>query len=109
MPVLLGGVIWFHSHLFYKSLDNDSTRFRCSYVAHNLSAQADWAKPYQSGRYGQWIRGETFPHGERDVLPVEESEIVWKPVLIRAVGEHNKSMFRLLMLLPYVFIAEYST
>ena len=36
-----GGVIWFHSHLLHKSTDNQSQRFRRSYMAHYLSAQAE--------------------------------------------------------------------
>ena len=44
-----GAVIWFHSHLLHKSMDNHSLRFRRSFVAHYLSAQAEWA----NGRKGQ--------------------------------------------------------
>jgi len=79
VPVSPGGVIWFHSHLLHKSTDNHSSRFRRSYVAHYLSAQAEWMNPDRSARRGQpimWIRGETFPDRvhevERDVLSVEE-------------------------------------
>jgi phytanoyl-CoA hydroxylase len=75
-----GAVIWFHSHLLHKSMDNHSLRFRRSYVSHYLSAHAEWARPASAGR-GQpvmWIRGETFPDKVyevgRDVLPVPESE-----------------------------------
>ena len=71
------------SHLLHKSTDNHSSRFRRSYVAHYLSAQAEWMSADRSGRRGQpimWIRGETFADKvhevERDVLPVGESEIV---------------------------------
>jgi phytanoyl-CoA hydroxylase len=81
VPVSPGGVIWFHSHLLHKSTDNHSSRFRRSYVAHYLSAQAEWMNPDPSARRGQpimWIRGETFPDKvhevERDVLPVDLSE-----------------------------------
>ena len=69
-----GAVIWFHSHLLHKSTDNHSQRFRRSYVAHYLSAQAEWMNPEKPGR-GQpimSIRGQTFPgkvqEVERDVL-----------------------------------------
>ena len=73
-----GAVIWFHSHLLHKSMDNHSLRFRRCYVVHYLSAQAEWAHSAPShGRRGQpvmWIRGRTFPNRvhevERDVLPV---------------------------------------
>ena len=77
-----GAVIWFHSHLLHKSMDNHSLRFRRSYVIHYLSAQAEWARPEaRNGRKGQpvmWIRGQTFPDKvhevERRVLPVSESD-----------------------------------
>ena len=76
-----GSVIWFHSHLLHKSMDNHSLRFRRSFVAHYLSAQAEWAQPAPNGRRGQpvmWVRGETFPDKvhevERDILPVSESD-----------------------------------
>ena len=36
-----GAVIWFHSHLLHKSMDNRSLRFRRSYVVHYLSAEAE--------------------------------------------------------------------
>ena len=70
-----GAVIWFHSHLLHKSMDNHSLRFRRSFVSHYLSAQAEWA----NGRKGQpvmWVRGETFPDKvhevAREVIPVSE-------------------------------------
>lgn len=73
-----GAVIWFHSHLLHKSTDNHSQRFRRSYVAHYLSAQAEWMNPEKPGR-GQpimAIRGQTFAgkvqEVEHDVLPVGE-------------------------------------
>ena len=58
-----GSVIWFHSHLLHKSTDNHSGRFRRSYVAHYLSAQAEWANPERVGAGSpvMWVRGETFP------------------------------------------------
>jgi hypothetical protein len=69
-----GSVIWFHSHLLHKSTDNHSGRFRRSYVAHYLSAQAEWARP-DSARTGapvMWVRGDTVPgkvtEVHRDVL-----------------------------------------
>ena len=71
-----GAVIWFHSHLLHKSMDNHSQRFRRSYVAHYLSAQAEWSSPENVG-CGQaimWIRGRTYPNKvhqvETDVLPI---------------------------------------
>lgn len=80
VPAPPGAVIWFHSHLLHKSTDNHSARFRRSYVAHYLSAQAEWMNPDRSARRGQpimWIRGQTYPDKvhevERDVLSVEES------------------------------------
>ena len=77
-----GAVIWFHSHLLHKSTDNESLRFRRSYVIHYLSAQAEWAHPAAlNGRRRQpvmWIRGKTFRDKvhevERDILPVSESD-----------------------------------
>lgn len=77
-----GAVIWFHSHLLHKSMDNHSLRFRRSYVIHYLSAQAEWAHPAApNSRRGQpvmWIRGKTYPDKvhevERDVLPIPESD-----------------------------------
>jgi len=72
-----GAVIWFHSHLLHKSMDNHSLRFRRCYVSHYLSAQAKWAQSTSTG--GQpimWIRGETFPDKvhevQHDVLPIPE-------------------------------------
>ena len=58
-----GTVIWFHSHLLHKSTDNHSGRFRRSYVAHYLSAQAQWADPERAatGVPVMWVRGATFP------------------------------------------------
>ena len=77
-----GAVIWFHSHLLHKSMDNHSLRFRRSYVIHYLSAQAEWTRPTaRNSRKRQpvvWIRGKTFPDKvhevERDILPVSESD-----------------------------------
>ena len=73
-----GGVIWFHSHLLHKSTDNHSQRFRRSYIAHYLSAQAEWSSPEHEGR-GQavmWIRGRTYPNKvhqvETDILPISK-------------------------------------
>ena len=62
---------------FAQEQDNHSSRFRRSYVAHYLSAQAEWMNPDPTARRGQpimWIRGETFPDRvhEMRVLPVEE-------------------------------------
>ncbi|MFT5089537.1 MAG: ectoine hydroxylase-related dioxygenase (phytanoyl-CoA dioxygenase family) [Candidatus Latescibacterota bacterium] len=78
VEVPAGAVIWFHSHLLHKSTNNHSQRFRRSYVAHYLSAQAEWVNPEKSGK-GQpimWIRGQTFPgkvqEVEHDVLPVDD-------------------------------------
>ncbi len=75
-----GAVIWFHSHLLHKSMDNHSLRFRRCYVSHYLSAQAEWARPEAAG-WGQpvmWIRGETFPDKvhevERDILSIPKSD-----------------------------------
>ena len=64
-----GGVIWFHSHLLHKSTDNHSQRFRRSYVAHYLSARAQWSNP-EKARQGQpvmWIRGKTYPDKVHEV------------------------------------------
>ena len=77
-----GAVIWFHSHLLHKSMDNHSLRFRRSYVIHYLSAQAEWSRPEAlNGRKRQpimWIRGRTFPDKvhevERGILPIPESD-----------------------------------
>ena len=75
-----GSVIWFHSHLLHKSMDNHSLRFRRSYVSHYLSAHAEWAHPASDRGRGQpvmWIRGETFPDKvhevKRDIIPVPKS------------------------------------
>ena len=79
VEVPAGGVIWFHSYLLHKSTDNHSRRFRRSYVAHYLSAQAEWSNPERE-RAGQgqplmWIRGKTYPDKvnkvERDVVAVK--------------------------------------
>jgi hypothetical protein len=58
-------------------MDNHSLRFRRSFVAHYLSAQAEWA----NGRRGQpvmWVRGKTFPGKvqeiARDVIPISASD-----------------------------------
>ena len=71
-----GSVIWFHSHLLHKSTDNHSQRFRRSFVAHYLSAQAEWSSPEKVGR-GQpvmWVRGRTYADkiypAQMDVLPM---------------------------------------
>ena len=74
-----GAVIWFHSHLLHKSMDNHSLRFRRSFVAHYLSAQAEWVTPKPAGGSAvMWIRGKTYPgkvhEVERDVLPVSEPD-----------------------------------
>ena len=77
-----GAVIWFHSHLLHKSMDNHSLRFRRSYVSHYLSAQAEWAHAappnVRKGQPVMWIRGETFPDKvhevQRDIIPIPESE-----------------------------------
>lgn len=73
-----GGVIWFHSHLLHKSTDNHSQRFRRSYIAHYLSAQAKWSSPEHEGR-GQavmWIRGRTYPSKvhqvKTNILPISK-------------------------------------
>jgi len=78
VPVRAGSVVWFHSHLLHKSTDNQSTRFRRSYVSHYLSARARWADSGQVGT-GQpimWVRGRTFPdcvfQVRRDVLSLPE-------------------------------------
>ena len=69
-----GTVVWFHSHLLHKSTDNHSGRFRRSYVAHYLSAQAQWvnAERAGSGAPVMWVRGKTFAgkvtEVSRDVL-----------------------------------------
>ena len=74
LEVAPGSVIWFHSHLLHKSTDNHSGRFRRSYVAQYLSAQAEWAnrKSVSTGSPVMWVRGETFPgkvtEVHRDVL-----------------------------------------
>ena len=75
LEVAPGSVIWFHSHLLHKSTDNHSGRFRRSYVAHYLSARAEWAAPraVNTGSPVMWVRGATFPgkvtEVHRDVLP----------------------------------------
>ena len=73
-----GAVIWFHSHLLHKIMDNHSLRFRRSFVAHYLSAQAEWTRPTPArGSAIMWVRGRTFPDRvhevERDVLPIPGS------------------------------------
>ena len=77
-----GAVIWFHSHLLHKSMDNHSLRFRRSYVVHYLSAAADWTRPAaRDSRRRQpimWVRGKIFPDKvhevERDVLLISEPD-----------------------------------
>ena len=59
-------------------MDNHSLRFRRSFVAHYLSAQAEWARPTPArGSAIMWVRGMTFPDKvhevERDILSIPES------------------------------------
>ena len=63
LEVAPGSVIWFHSHLLHKSTHNHSGRFRRSYVAQYLSAQAEWASPESVGTGSpvMSVRGVTFP------------------------------------------------
>ena len=71
-----GSVIWFHSHLLHKSTDNNSHRFRRSYVAHYLGAQAELSNPEKGGQGlpVMWIRGRLYRgkgyRVERDVVPI---------------------------------------
>ena len=69
-----GSVLWFHSHLLHKSIDNHSTAFRRCYVAHYLSARARYVTPGKVGQPVMWVRGQTYPDcvqaDTRDVLPV---------------------------------------
>ncbi len=74
-----GTVIWFHSHLLHKSMDNHSLRFRRSFVAHYLSAQAEWTHGQPRGAVPvMWIRGQTFPDKvhevAREVVPVTDTD-----------------------------------
>ena len=78
-----GAVIWFHSHLLHKSTDNHSNRFRRSYVAHYLSARAEWAnrEVVGTGAPVMWVRGDTFPGKVTEV----HQEVL--PRLRRVIGD----------------------
>ena len=77
VEVPAGAVVWFHSYLLHKSTDNHSQRFRRSYVAHYLSAQAEWQdpdNPILGGAPLMLIRGQTYPD---KVHQVETDIVSW--------------------------------